>query len=125
MPNQVNFRVSSVVLGSPEPQSLAAFYRALLAWEVAADEPEWVKLEPPGGGTGLSFQIEADHVPPVWPSDPGDQQMQVHLDIYVSDLDAGVTRAVELGAHVADHQPLDDGKVMIDPDGHLFCLWSQ
>lgn len=80
-------------------------------------------LRPAAGDTGLSFQYEPDHVSPSWPSVPGDQQMQVHLDIAVEDLDAGVAWARELGAVLAGHQPQQHVRVMLDPDGHPFCLF--
>ena len=118
------FRLSSTVLGSPDPRGLAAFYRELLGWEVRVDRPEWVVLHPSDGGTGLSFQLEGGHVPPSWPSGPGEQQMQAHLDIAVDDLDAGVARAKALGASVAAYQPQDDVRVLFDPAGHPFCLFA-
>jgi hypothetical protein len=34
-----------------------------------------------------------------------------------------VAHAVELGARQADFQPQDDVRVMLDPDGHPFCLY--
>lgn len=116
-------RLSSTVLGTPDPPGLAAFYRELLHWEVVEDDPEWVMLRPPGGGTGVSFQLEAQHVPPAWPAAPGDQQMQAHLDLAVFDLAAESARAVALGATLAEHQPQDDVLVHHDPDGHVFCLF--
>ena len=116
------FRLSSTVLGSSDPRGLATFYRELLGWEVRVERPEWVVLRPPGGA-GLSFQLEGNHVPPTWPGGPGEQQMQAHLDIGVSDLDAGVARAQALGASLAEHQPQDDVRVLIDPAGHPFCLF--
>ncbi|MGD9955407.1 MAG: VOC family protein [Candidatus Nanopelagicales bacterium] len=116
-------RLSGVVLGSRDPQALAAFYEAFLGWVRVDDEPGWVKLEPPGGGTGVSFQGEPDHVPPVWPGGPGDQQMQLHLDVEVADLETETARAVSLGAVVAEHQPQDDVRVLLDPAGHPFCIW--
>ena len=118
------FRLSATVLGTPDPRGLAAFYRALLGWDLVADRPEWVVLRPPGGGTGLSFQLEAEHVPPQWPASTGDQQMQAHLDIAVDDLDAGIARAIELGAVEAPVQPQDDVRVLLDPAGHPFCLFE-
>jgi catechol 2,3-dioxygenase-like lactoylglutathione lyase family enzyme len=119
-----SFRVSATVLGTPDPRGLAAFYRDLLAWETVADEPDWVMLRPAVGGPGLSFQLETAHVAPVWPSVPGDQQMQAHLDIGVDDLAEGAARAVALGASLADHQPQDDVRVLLDPAGHPFCLFE-
>lgn len=119
-----SFRISATVLGTPDPRGLAAFYRDLLEWEQVWDEPDWVMLKPPGGGHGLSFQLEVEHVPPQWPSSTGDQQMQVHLDIAVDDLAAGAARAVSLGAVVAGFQPQDDVRVLLDPAGHPFCLFE-
>ena len=116
------FSLSSTVLGSPDPRGLAGFYRDLLGWEVRVDQPEWVVLGAPSGA-GLAFQLEDGHVPPTWPSGPGDQQMQAHLDIRVNDLAAGVARAQALGASLADQQPQDDVRVLVDPAGHPFCLF--
>jgi catechol 2,3-dioxygenase-like lactoylglutathione lyase family enzyme len=115
--------ISGVVLDSPSAQELSAFYRRLLGWEVEKDEPNWVKLRSPAGGPGLSFQTERRYVRPTWPAGPGDQQMQVHLDIEVSDLDAAVAHAVSAGATVAEFQPQEHVRVCLDPAGHPFCLW--
>jgi catechol 2,3-dioxygenase-like lactoylglutathione lyase family enzyme len=114
--------LTGVVLGAPDPKALADFYHRLLGWQVEHDEPEWVKLTSPEGGAGLSFQIEADHVRPTWPAGPGDQQMMVHLDIAVDDLDAAGAHALAAGAVLADFQPEDDVRVYLDPVGHPFCL---
>jgi hypothetical protein len=51
-------------------------------------------------------------------------QMMVHLDVEVSDLASAVEHAVELGATTAGFQPQDDVRVMLDPEGHPFCLYS-
>lgn len=67
----------AVVLGAPDARAVGAFYRRLLGWPVTGDEPGWFQLRPPGGGVALSFQDEPDHVPPVWPSQPGAQQMML------------------------------------------------
>lgn len=115
--------LSGVVFDAPDPRALADFYRRLLGWEVSADEPDWVKIVPPGGGAGLSFQTESRYVRPVWPAGPGDQQMQVHLDIGVDDLDAAGREVVRAGAVLADHQPQEDVRVYLDPVGHPFCLF--
>lgn len=116
-------RVSAAVLGAPDPRALADFYERLLGWTRVTDEPVWVMLRPPSGGTGLSFQHEPDHVPPVWPPAPGEQQMMIHLDIAVEDLDAGVAWAEAAGARPAEHQPQEHVRVMLDPAGHPFCLF--
>jgi catechol 2,3-dioxygenase-like lactoylglutathione lyase family enzyme len=118
------FRLSSTVLGTTDPRGLASFYRELLDWKVVKESPEWVVLRPDDDTAGLSFQLEESHVPPTWPSGPGDQQMQAHLDIAVDDLDAGVARATALGASLAAYQPQDDVRVLVDPAGHPFCLFA-
>ena len=115
--------VSAVVLGSPDPGALAAFYHRLLGWPVAVQEEDWVMLRNPDGGVGLSFQTEQAYVRPVWPPRPGEQQMMLHLDIRADDLDAACAHAAAAGAVLADHQPQDDVRVHLDPDGHPFCLF--
>lgn len=119
-------RISAAVLGARDANALAAFYERLLGWIVVDEEPGWVRLRHPSGDltpAGLSFADEPGHVPPVWPTVPGEQQMMVHLDIAVEDLDAAVAWAVAAGATVAAHQPLPDGRVLLDPAGHPFCLF--
>ena len=81
-------------------------------------------LRPPDGGIGLSFQYEPLHVPPVWPAEADHQQMTAHLDIAVEDLDAGVAWAVEAGATEAAYQPQEGVRVMLDPAGNPFCLFT-
>jgi catechol 2,3-dioxygenase-like lactoylglutathione lyase family enzyme len=115
--------LSGVVLDAPDARELAAFYRRLLGWEVEQDEPGWVKLRAPGGGPGLSFQTEKAYARPTWPAGPGDQQMMVHLDIAVDDLEAAGAHAVAAGATLAEYQPQDDVRVHLDPAGHPFCLF--
>jgi len=118
-------KLTSTVLGTPEPRALAGFYSKLLGWPIRTDEPEWVTLRPDDGGAGLSFQLETGHVPPAWPPVDGAQQMQLHLDIEVDDLAAATALATAAGATLADFQPQDDVRVCIDPAGHPFCLWTR
>jgi len=118
-----NLSLTGVVLGARDPQALASFYERLLGYHRTQDEADWVTISPPGGGTDLSFQSETDHVPPAWPADKDDQQMQVHLDIKVDDLDAAGAIAREAGATLAGFQPQKQVRVWIDPAGHPFCLY--
>jgi len=116
-------RLSTVNVSAPNPSDLAAFYIALLGWDVKAQEPDWVMLENPDGGVRLSFQTEPHYVRPVWPGEPDDPQMMMHLEFRVDDLDAAVEHAVSVGAVLAEHQPQKDSRVCFDPAGHPFCLW--
>jgi catechol 2,3-dioxygenase-like lactoylglutathione lyase family enzyme len=125
-------RISAAVLDSSDPRALASFYERLLGWMVVVSEPArpgeqpedgWVMLRSPEGGAGLSFQYDANYAAPTWPSAAGQQQMMVHLDIAVENLDKGVAFAREIGARLSDNQPQDDVRVMLDPAGHPFCLF--
>jgi hypothetical protein len=46
----------------------------------------------------------------------------MHFDVQVGDLDDAVGEAVALGATLADHQPQENVRVLLDPAGHPFCL---
>ncbi len=120
-----SFSLTASVLGTPDPQGLARFYQRLLGWPLRDDEPGWATLRPADGSTGLSFQLETDHVPPVWPPEPGTQQMQQHLDIRVDDIDAASKVAEEAGAEQVGRYEDDDEVVRVfrDPAGHIFCLF--
>lgn len=111
------------VLDSPDPLGLARFYADLLGWTLGKAEPNWVTVAAEGATTYLGFQRSPDYVRPVWPPRPGEQQMMLHLDIEVGALDEAVTAALAAGATLAEHQPQDDVRVLLDPDGHPFCLY--
>ena len=115
--------LTATVLDAPDARDLATFYQRLLGWTVGQDEPDWVTLRPPGGAPGLSFQTETGYVRPTWPAGPGDQQMMMHLDIEVDDLDAAGAHAIAAGAVLAEYQPQEKVRVYLDPTGHPFCLW--
>ena len=117
------FSLATVVLDCPDAHELADFYGELLGWPVTLSEPDWVLMRDPNGGTGLSFQSEADYRPPVWPEQPGKQQKMLHLDIRVDDLDEAGAHALSAGARLADFQPQDEVRVYFDPAGHPFCLF--
>lgn len=116
-------RLTTVTLNSPDPPALARFYAQLLGWPIGTEEPGWVTLNNPDGGIGIAFHIEDIYVRPVWPAKRGEQQMMMHLEIHVDDLEAGCAHAQACGATLADYQPQDDVRVHLDPDGHPFCLY--
>ncbi|WP_433021797.1 VOC family protein [Kribbella sp. CA-294648] len=113
-----------VALNSPDPQALGRFYVRLLDWELHTDTPGWVTVAPSkDAGYNLGFHLEKQYERPVWPGEKGKQQMQMHLDLEVDDLDQAVAHAIEAGAELAEYQPQEDVRVMLDPDGHPFCLY--
>ena len=113
-----------VVLEAPDARVLAHFYADLLGWKISRESDGWCALGPSSGVAYLATQQAAGYVRPVWPNAEGRQQMMLHLDFEVSDLPAAVAHAVELGAAVAEFQPQDDVRVMLDPAGHPFCLYT-
>lgn len=115
--------LSATVLDAPDARALADFYRRLLGWIVETDEPGRVHLRAPEGGAGLSFQTQTTYTRPTWPTAPGGQQMMMHLDIEVDDLDIAGAHAIATGAVLADFQPQDHIRVYFDPAGHPFFLW--
>lgn len=121
----MDITVTTVTLGAPDARLLAEFYRDLLGGEIHADDDSWMVLRTPNAGMGIAFQQESDFRRPVWPEEPGAQQMQVHLEIRVDDLQAGVEHAIACGAVLAEFQPQDDVRVCLDPAGHPFCLWIE
>ncbi|MEJ6490498.1 VOC family protein [Leucobacter sp. USCH14] len=107
----------SYVLDCPDPKELAEFYRGLLGGDVRPDGEDWVNLEIDGLGARLAFQQSPGYVAPTWPSDDGDQQ--AHLDIQVDDLAGVHDRVLALGARHLESR--DTFRVYLDPVGHPFC----
>ena len=116
----VPVRFDVVALDTADPARLAAFYTALLGWEVERADDDWITIS---GGTGarLAFQLAPGHRAPTWP-DPAVPQ-QIHLDLAVDDLAAASRFAESLGARrVEGPADADDFVVFLDPSGHPFCL---
>lgn len=112
------------VLGAREPRALGQFYAELLGWKLNANEDTWVTLGMPGHPFNLAVQLEPHHEPPVWPGEAGAPGMQLHLDIEVDDLAGATEDAVALGARLAEFQPQTKVRVLLDPEGHPFCLYE-
>ena len=86
----------------------------------------FAQLQYPSAGRGLmtlNIEFEKEYVRPIWPSAPGQQHITAHLDIPVGDLDTAVAEALDAGATLAQVQPQDDVRVLLDPAGHPFCLF--
>ncbi|WP_329004598.1 hypothetical protein OHA18_14560 [Kribbella sp. NBC_00709] len=109
-------RIRRIVIDCPDPQTLAAFYSALLDRpERELDTPSRVVL---AGTPGLAFQRSTSPAPG-WP-DPAYPQ-QVHLDLFTTDVPAARAHAIDVGA-----RPLQTSgpyhHVYADPAGHPFCI---
>lgn len=131
----VRLQATSITIGAPDPRALARFYARLLGTELTADDPPrtgepaeagWAQLRSTNdsGVLTLNFEYERHFDASVWPSEPGRQHASQHLDIYVEDLQPATAWAVSCGATLADFQPQDDVRVLFDPAGHPFCLFT-
>ena len=121
-----DIKLYALTLDCKDPYKLATFYAALLQWEIPFFDEEYACVGAPGAAQGaypgITFQRNPEYKPPVWPAKPGAQQQMAHLDFAVYDLEKAVEHAVRCGATIADEQFSDGWKVMLDPEGHPFCL---
>lgn len=134
MADPQRMKVGALTISTTRPRILGRFYSRLLNWPyIREEEPEAgdppdagfaITCPPePGVGPALNFEYDAHYRRPAWPSVAGEQTITQHLDIGVDDLDAAVSWAVECGATQADFQPEPTHfRVMLDPEGHPFCL---
>lgn len=113
-----------VVLDAPDVRELAQFYSELRGWPIWKQDDNDAALDLGEGVAYLSIQRNPDYVRPVWPAEQGSQQMMLHLDFEVTDLEGETARAVALGAELPDHQPQENVRVLLDPAGHPFCLYT-
>lgn len=113
-----------VVLDAPDVRQLADFYCALRNWTIYHVDDNDAALDAGEGVAYLSIQRNPDYVAPTWPAEPGRQQMMLHLDFEVLDLAAETQRAITLGATLPAYQPQENVRVLLDPAGHPFCLYT-
>ena len=107
---------------APDPGDLASFYSQLLGWAIVHEEPGTAVVAAPDGPIYVVFQQATDYERPVWPPADGRQRPMMHFDFQVADLDVAVAEALDLGATLAEHQPQEHVRVLIDPAGHPFCV---
>lgn len=107
-----------ITLDTADPRAAAAFWSAVLGWEVAHVEDDYGMLTGPAHALGFG-RVEG-YEAPVWPNPNGSKQF--HLDLAVDDLESAAAKAVELGATRPTDQPGETWVVLLDPDGHPFCL---
>jgi len=116
---------------------MARFYGEVFGGTtIARDEPTedlggspWILMGDPSGGPTVSFQAESWYEPPTWPETEGAPTKMMHLEVEVDSLDEAVAIVVGAGGQEAPHQPPDRDatrlRVMLDPDGHPFCLCEE
>ncbi len=114
-------RLATILLDSADPAELAEFYTAATGWKPTYTDDDFVFLGD-GGPVQLGFQRVADYQGPTWPDD----RTHAHLDFAVPDVAAAVATLLALGARKPDFQPGEDKwTVLLDPEGHPFCLAAE
>ena len=104
-----------------EVTPLADFWKAALGYEqVAGDGEDYAMLSDGSGGPALGIGKVDGYQPPGWPNQHGSKQF--HLDLAADDIDAETARLLGLGATLADPQPGETWRVLLDPAGHPFCV---
>lgn len=110
------------VLDAPDLDAESSFWAAVLGGTVEADD-DWHTVVV-DGHQALAVQLAPDHVRPVWPDGP--QRQQIHLDLYIRDLQAAHAEVTGLGAQLLqaaeDPSAAAGFQVYADPAGHPFCL---
>jgi catechol 2,3-dioxygenase-like lactoylglutathione lyase family enzyme len=110
-----------VVFDAADLEAESTFWARLLGGTVHADK-DWHSIVVDGEWK-FGVQLAPDHVPPEWPD--GTPQ-QIHLDLWVDDLEAAHEETMALGARLlkaADDPQADEVfQVYADPAGHPFCL---
>ena len=117
-------RFSELVVDSRDPESLAAFWAAVLDYRVLSREEGAVEIGPEAGFGGAAPTLVFGPVP-----DPTPGKLRLHIDLNATDRDqdAELERLLALGATPVDvgQGPLTDSMtwhVLADPEGNEFCL---
>ena len=115
-------RFSELVIDSRDPESLAAFWAAVLGYRVLGREDDGsIEIGPEAGFGGPAPTLIFG---PVDDPTPGKRRLHIDLNATDRDQDAELARLLELGAVPADvGQTGDEGwHVLADPEGNEFCL---
>jgi len=117
---RINHQV--VVFDAADLSTESGFWAALLGGTVDAED-DWHMVFV-DGKPRVGVQLAPDHVAPDWPH--GTPQQQIHLDLWVDDIEAAHDEVTSFGAKLlqaaGDSNSADDYQVYADPAGHPFCL---
>lgn len=117
-PGESTARVAMVTVDCADPTAEAEFWAAMTGGKVLAASEDYAMVS--GEGPALGFGRVEEYEPPAWPNPRGTKQY--HLDLAVTDVPAAERRALDLGASLADPQPGETWRVLLDLAGHPFCL---
>lgn len=110
----------AVTMDCASPDALAEFYVNFAGFELSTASEDFAGVVT-DTGAWIGFQRVEQYRRPSWPTQ--DVPQQFHLDFVVEDLEAAEDAAIRLGATKPDDQPGGDRwRVLLDPEGHPFCL---
>ena len=112
--------IAMITLDCAEVGPVADFWRAALGYEQVAGDGENYAMLKTENGPALGLGKVEDYQSPGWPNERGSKQF--HLDLATEDIDAETERLVGLGATLAEPQPGETWRVLLDPAGHPFCV---
>ena len=117
-------RFSELVVDCRDPESLAAFWAAVLDYrELSRDDDGAIEIGPEEGFGGPAPTLVLAPVP-----EPTPGEVRLHIDVSPTDRDqdAELERLLALGTRPADVGPTgeESWKVLADPEGNEFCLLS-
>ncbi|KPN21506.1 MULTISPECIES: VOC family protein [Arthrobacter] len=122
----MKIRRQVLAIDAPDLNVESTFWASMLGGTVVETDYDWHSIRVDGEKV-LAIQLAPDHIRPQWPDG---QPQQMHLDLYVEDLDSAHAEALALGAELLQAAPdttVPNGfQVYADPAGHPFCLcWGE
>ena len=112
--------IAMITLDCAEVTEVADFWKGALGYEQVAGDGDNYAMLKGTSGPALGFGKVEGYQAPGWPNEHGSKQF--HLDLAAEDIDAETERLVGLGATLADPQPGETWRVLLDPAGHPFCV---
>jgi predicted enzyme related to lactoylglutathione lyase len=116
---RINHQV--VVFDAAELSTESSFWAGVLGGTVDAEDDWHMVLV--DGNPRVGVQLAPGHTAPEWPD--GNPQ-QIHLDLWIDDIEAAHEQVMALGAKLLKPAPpgdsADNFQVYADPAGHPFCL---
>ncbi len=110
-----------VVFDAAELEPESNFWAGVLGGTVDPEDDWHMVLV--DGKPRVGVQLAPGHVPPDWPD--GNPQ-QIHIDLWVEDINAAHEEVMSLGAKLLkaaeESDSPDNFQVYADPAGHPFCL---
>jgi len=114
-------RFTELVVDCRDPESLAAFWAAVLDYRVLSSEEDEVEIGPEAGFGGPAPTLVFGRV-----ADPTPGKLRLHIDVSPTDRDQDdeLQRLLDLGARPADvgQTGEESWHVLQDPEGNEFCL---